>query len=84
MNQGSARIVFDTESRKYFKAFFESDIPKTTYDAKAAMKILETVGMKLQQVDFDCLLAGYLLNAGGTVSISALMMEYERRRIIQC
>lgn len=73
---GSARIVFDAESRKHFKAFFESDIPKTTYDAKAAMKILETVGMKLRQVDFDCLLAGYLLNAGGTVSISALMMEY--------
>lgn len=72
----SARIVFDAESRKYFKAFFESAVPKTTYDAKAAMKILETVGIELRQVDFDCLLAGYLLNAGGTVSLSALALEY--------
>ena len=72
----SARIVFDTESRKYFKAFFEGAVPKTTYDAKAAMKILETVGIELRQVDFDCLLAGYLLNAGGTVSLSALALEY--------
>ena len=72
----SARIVFDAESRKYFKAFFEGAVPKTTYDAKAAMKILETVGIELRQVDFDCLLAGYLLNAGGTVSLSALALEY--------
>ena len=74
--RGTARIVFDAESRKFFKTFFESVIPKTTYDAKAAMKILETVGIELRQVDFDCLLAGYLLNAGGMVSLSALAIEY--------
>ncbi|MGB2791670.1 MAG: DNA polymerase I [Candidatus Moraniibacteriota bacterium] len=74
--RGSARVVFDAESRKFFKGFFESVIPKTTYDAKAAMKILETVGIELRNVDFDCLLAGYLLNAGGTVSLSALAIEY--------
>lgn len=73
---GSARIVFDADNRRSFKLFFESDILKTTYDAKTAMKMLETVGIELRSIDFDCLLAGYLLNAGGTVSLSALMMEY--------
>lgn len=72
----NARITFDAESRKFFKEFFESDIPKTTHDAKAAMKTLETVGITLRGVDFDCLLAGYLLNAGGTVSLPELLFEH--------
>jgi DNA polymerase-1 len=59
-----------------FAEFFVSALPKTTYDAKAAMKILETVGIELRGVDFDCLLAGYLLNAGGSVSLSELSLEY--------
>jgi DNA polymerase-1 len=71
-----ARISFDAESRKLFAEFFVSALPKTTYDAKAAMKILETVGIELRGVDFDCLLAGYLLNAGGSVSLSELSLEY--------
>lgn len=72
----TARVAFDAGSRVFFKEFFESDIPKTTYDAKTAMKVLETVGITLRGVDFDCLLAGYLLNAGGAVSLSALAIEY--------
>jgi len=77
----SARISYDSESRKLFKEFFESDVPKTTYDAKSAMKILETVGIDLRGVDFDCLLAGYLLNAGGSISLSALSLEYLGRAL---
>jgi DNA polymerase-1 len=69
-------MVFDTDSRKLLKEFFESALPKTTYDAKAVMKILETVGIELRGVDFDCLLAGYLLNAGESISLSELSLEY--------
>lgn len=71
-----ARIEFDAESRKFFKDFFESDTLKITYDAKESMKILETVGIELHGVGFDCLLAGYLLDAGGSISLSALALEY--------
>ena len=72
----SASIAFDEGSRRFFREFFGNDIPKTTYDAKSAMKTLDAAGIALRGVDFDCLLAGYLLNAGGTVSLSALAVEY--------
>lgn len=72
----TARVAFDAESRAFFKEFFESVLPKTTYDAKTAMKTLETAGIVLRGVDFDCLIAGYLLNAGGTISLPALLLEY--------
>lgn len=71
-----ARISYDAESRKFFKEFFESSVPKITFDAKAAMKILQTVGIRLRGLNFDCLIAGYLLNAGGGVSLPALLFEY--------
>lgn len=72
----SARILFDAESRKLFAEFFASDILKTTFDAKAAMKLLKTVGVDLRGLDFDCLIAGYLLNAGGGVALPELLFEY--------
>ena len=74
-----ARISFDAESRALFAEFFESAIPKTTFDAKSAMKILEAVGIELRGVDFDSLIAGYLIGAGSSISLSELLFEYLER-----
>jgi len=74
-----ASIAFDAESRALFAEFFGSALPKTTFDAKAAMKLLEAVGIGLRGVDFDSLIAGYLIGAGSAISLPELLFEYLER-----
>lgn len=71
-----ARIVHHAGSAEFLKAFFESDLPKTTHDAKAAMTILDSAQIELRGLQFDTALAGYLVQAGSAVSLEALLLHY--------
>jgi DNA polymerase-1 len=54
-----------------------ADTPKIVHDAKKAMLALRRVGMNLQGVEFDALLARYLLNPGHSAqSVRDLALDY--------
>lgn len=56
-------IVVNEEYIEKFKPVFEDEaIIKNTYDAKAAYLFLNTKGIKLNNLVFDAVIAGYLLN----------------------
>ena len=76
-----ARIEYTAENHAIMKKFFESDISKTSYDMKSAMKLLKCVDIELCHADFDVMIAGYLLNAGGNISLEMLVSEYVQESI---
>ncbi|QQS21138.1 MAG: DNA polymerase I [Candidatus Moraniibacteriota bacterium] len=71
----SIRLSSDESYRALLRKFFGSSIPKITYDAKSAMKLLKTLDISLEGLEFDILIAGYLLNAGGALSLEHLFLE---------
>jgi len=74
-------IGITTEDNSYFikaedlefnKDFFESDILKYTYDYKRLIVVLNRYNMKIRNVVFDAMVAGYLLNYNVKDDISYL------------
>lgn len=72
----SKYITFLPETKETCKAFFENQsIKKVVYDAKSVMHTLSREDITLRGVSEDIMLVAYLLNAGGDVSLSRLMLE---------
>ena len=74
-------IGITTEDESYFvleedfnlnKDFFLSDITKYTYDLKRLIVVLNRYGLKINNVVFDSMIAGYLLNYNVKDDISYL------------
>ncbi|MCL2703721.1 MAG: DNA polymerase I [Defluviitaleaceae bacterium] len=64
-----------------FKEFFESNAKKLNWDAKSDMHILNDNGLALNNLDFDVMLAAYVLNKrtdkpGGAAELLALSQSY--------
>ncbi len=70
------RVSSDPENRECLAEFFGSDIPKVTFGAKTAMALLDSEGIILPGVEFDGLLAAYLIDAGKEVSFVSAALEY--------
>jgi DNA polymerase-1 len=47
---------------KAVRQWFESETPKLAYDSKHERRLLQKQGISLNNLIFDCLLAGYVLN----------------------
>jgi DNA polymerase-1 len=71
-----ASIVFSLETKPQLKLFLENPrIRKCVYGAKEIIKILHKEGIDVSSIDFDVMIAGYLLNAGGNVSLDNLALS---------
>jgi DNA polymerase-1 len=72
----SAYLAFSPETKQDIQAFLENtNVKKILHDAKLALKTLVQENIALQGVSFDVMLAGYLLNAGGNVTLEHLVAE---------
>jgi DNA polymerase-1 len=72
----SGYMAFSPETKPVIRTFLEDgSVRKILYDAKSAMKVLQREEMVLRGISFDVMLAGYLLNAGGNVSLEHLALE---------
>ncbi len=71
-----ATIVFSPETVEQLKAFLENTyIRKCVYGAKDIIKTLHKEGIDAKGIGFDVMIAGYLLNAGGNVSLENLALS---------
>ncbi|MDD5083638.1 MAG: DNA polymerase I [Candidatus Moranbacteria bacterium] len=71
-----AFISFSLETRLPLKAFLENaSVRKCVYGAKEIIKICHKEGIDIVGVDFDVMIAGYLLNAGGKVGLEELALS---------
>jgi DNA polymerase-1 len=71
-------IEWNEETKPILKKFFEdASIGKIFYDAKAAWHILRKEGIALRGIEFDVMIAAYLLQAGTRVEFDHLVIaEY--------
>lgn len=69
-------VSFSPETMPRIKEFFKNDrIRKVVYGAKEMIKILRKEDIDMRGLDFDVMLAGYLLNAGGKVGLDELALS---------
>ena len=71
-----AYITFSLETRLQLKQFLEdARVKKCVYSAKEMMKTLHKEGIAITGIDFDIMIAGYLLNAGSKVTLEDLALS---------
>lgn len=72
----SASIMFSPETKSVIKTFLENEeVKKAAHGAKEIIKLLHQESIDLRGVDFDVMIAGYLLNAGGKVGLEELALS---------
>jgi len=69
-------IALSPETKPFLKTFFENaGVKKIVYGAKELIKTLHKEGIDCAGIDFDVMIAGYLLNAGGNVALENLALS---------
>ena len=58
-----------------YKALFENDTPKSTYDVKKCFILLNKLGIKLNNCNYDAMIASYLLDYKMNDDITTLMND---------
>ncbi len=58
-----------------YKALFENDTPKSTYDVKKCYILLNKLGIKLNNCNYDAMIASYLLDYKMSDDITTLMND---------
>lgn len=71
-----AYVTFSLETRLQLKQFLEdARVKKCVYNAKEMMKTLHKESIAIAGIDFDIMIAGYLLNAGSKVTLEDLALS---------
>ncbi|MFZ2187246.1 MAG: DNA polymerase I [Candidatus Moraniibacteriota bacterium] len=71
-----ASIIWNEGTKKFLKAFLEDETrKKIVYDGKSLMHLFEKEGIDMRGIAFDVMLAAYLLNSGGNVDFTYLILE---------
>jgi len=69
-------IEYSTESLKRLKGFLENkEIKKIGYNLKHDWQIFQGLGINYQGLEFDVLIAAYVLNPGGKTELPNLVLE---------
>lgn len=77
--QKSSYIAFEEAVKDdAFLAFLKSDIPKLTYDLKALIVILKRFQLSIEAVEYDALLAAYVIDPSTTSKdLKTLLLAYD-------
>jgi DNA polymerase-1 len=80
-----AYIVLSLETKPVIKTFLEKEnVKKVMYGAKEILKTLHKESLDMSGISFDVMIAGYLLNAGGQVSLENLALSELGEDIASC
>lgn len=73
---GEAVVAWNEETKKILQAFLEDETrKKIVYDGKGLLHLFKKEEIAFRGIAFDVMLAAYLLNSGGNVDFSYIVLE---------